>query len=67
MWHRDVFDVSHLVTKVKVKTPEGETDAFKIDTGVLQGDHLAPFLFIIVLDYALCTSITSSDGLTLKQ
>ena len=47
-------------------TPEGETDAFKIDTGVLQGDTLAPFLFIVVLDYALRTSITSSDGLTLK-
>ena len=49
-----------------VLTPEGETDTFKIDTGVLQGDPLAPFLFIIVLDYALRTSITSSDGLTLK-
>ena len=47
-------------------TPEGETDAFKSDTGVLQGDPLAPFLFIIVLDYAPRTFITSSDGLTIK-
>lgn len=36
-----------------VLTPEGETNQFVIDTGVLQGDTLAPFLFIICLDYAL--------------
>ena len=31
---------------------EGEfSEAFKITTGVLQGDVLAPFLFIIVIDY----------------
>ena len=53
-------------TYVKVLTPEGETNAFKIDTGVLQGDLLAPFLFIIALDYALRSSIIISDGLTLK-
>ena len=45
---------------------ERETNALKIDTGVLQGDPLAPFLFILVLDYALRTSITSNDSLTLK-
>jgi hypothetical protein len=33
-------------------TPEGNTDLFSIDTGVLQGDPLAPFLFIACLDYA---------------
>ncbi|GAA6093907.1 uncharacterized protein LOC122815288, partial, partial [Tachysurus ichikawai] len=33
---------------------EGElTDEFDITTGVLQGDTLAPFLFIIVIDYVL--------------
>ncbi|GAA6097691.1 uncharacterized protein LOC118408508 [Tachysurus ichikawai] len=33
---------------------EGElTDEFDIATGVVQGDTLAPFLFIIVLDYVL--------------
>jgi hypothetical protein len=29
------------------------TDQFEISTGVLQGDTLAPFLFIIVIDYVL--------------
>ena len=64
-----VVDAIHIMYKdtfALVITPEGETGTFKIDTGVLQGDPLAPFLFIIVLDYALRTSITSSDGLTLK-
>ena len=37
----------------KVVTPDGETEMFEIKVGVLQGDTLAPYLFIIVLDYAL--------------
>ena len=61
----DAIEVMYKDTCAKVLTPEGETSAFKINTGVLQGDPLAPFLFIIVVDYALRTSITSSDGLTL--
>ena len=40
-------------TNAKILTPDGETDMFEITAGVLQGDTLAPFLFIIVLDYAL--------------
>ncbi|CAH1244514.1 Hypp7329 [Branchiostoma lanceolatum] len=54
-------------TSATVLTPEGETDFFKIDTGVLQGDPLAPFLFIIVLDYALRKAINADDGLTLQR
>ena len=34
-----------------------ETDYFDIVAGVLQGDALAPYLFIICLDYVLRTSI----------
>ena len=34
-----------------------ETDYFDIVAGVLQGDTLVPYLFIICLDYVLRTSI----------
>ena len=44
-------------TKAKVISPDGETEAFDILAGVLQGDTLAPFLFIIVLDYVMRQAI----------
>ena len=44
-------------TKVKVCYPDGDTDYFDIVAGVLQGDTLAPYRFIICLDYVLRTSI----------
>ena len=44
-------------TKVKVRSPDGDTKYFDIVAGVLQGDTLAPYLFIICLDYVLRTSI----------
>ena len=44
-------------TKVKVRSPDGDTEYFDIVVGVLQGDMLAPYLFIICLDYVLRTSI----------
>ena len=40
-------------TKVKLRSPDGDTDYFDIVAGVLQGDILAPYLFIICLDYVL--------------
>ena len=40
-------------TKVKVRSPDGDTEYFDIVAGVLQGDTLAPYLFIICLDYVL--------------
>ena len=43
--------------KVKVRSPDGDTEYFDIVAGVLQGDTLAPYLFIICLDYVLRTSI----------
>ena len=43
--------------KVKERSPDGDTDYFDIVAGVLQGDTLAPWLFIICLDYMLRTSI----------
>ena len=44
-------------TKVKVRSPDGDTDYFDIVAGVLQGDTLAPYLFIICQDYVLRKSI----------
>ena len=44
-------------TTATVLAPEGETKSFEINAGVLQGDTLAPFLFIMVLDYILRISL----------
>ena len=44
-------------TKVKVRSPNGDTEYFDIVAGVLQGDTLAPYLFFICLDYVLRTSV----------
>ena len=54
IWHtkRDCWNA-----KAKVHSPDGDTDYFDIVTGVLQGDTLVPYLFIICVDYVLRTSI----------
>ena len=56
-------------TKVKVRSSDGDTDFFDIVIGVLQGDTLAPYLFIICLDYMLQTSIDlmKENGFTLVE
>ena len=51
-------------TKGKVRLPDGDTGFFDIAADVLQGNTLAPYLFIIGLDYVLRTSI---DGFTLVK
>ena len=55
--------------KVKVRSPDGDTDYFDIVEGVLQGDTLAPYLFIICLDYVLRTSIDKikENGFKLRK
>ena len=56
-------------TKVKVRSPDGDTEYFDIVAGVIQGDTLAPYLFIICLDYVLRTSIDKirENGFELKK
>ena len=44
-------------TKVKVRFPDGDTDYFDIVAGIQQGNTLAPYLFIICLEFVLWTSI----------
>ena len=48
--------------KVKVRFPDGDTDYFDIVAGVLQGDTLATYLFIICLNYVCRTSIDMKDN-----
>ena len=52
-----------------VRSPDCDTEYFDINAGVLQGDTLAPLLFIITLDYVLRTSIDKNKdlGLTLSK
>ena len=56
-------------TKVKVRSPDGDTDYFDIIADVLQGDTLAPYFFIVYLDYVLRTSIDKmkENGFKLKK
>ena len=42
---------------MKVRSPDGDTEYFDIVAGVLQGDTLPPYLFILCLDYELRTSV----------
>ena len=42
---------------MKVRSPDGDTEYFDIVAGVLQGDTLALYFFIICLDYVPRTSI----------
>ena len=44
-------------TKALVRSPDGDTDFFKIVVGVQQKDTLAPYTFIICLNCELRTSI----------
>ena len=43
-------------TKVKVCSPNGDTHYFDIVAGLQQGNTLAPYLFVICIDYVLRTS-----------
>ena len=56
-------------TKSMVRSPDGDTDFFNITKGVLQGDTLAPYLFVICLDYIMrsATENNANLGFTLQQ
>lgn len=46
-----------------VHLPDGDTDFFNIIAFVLQGDTLAPYLFIIRLDYVLRKALDTNNHL----
>jgi hypothetical protein len=49
---RKLYDNSKATVQVNGKTSE----PFNVTTGVLQGDTLAPFLFVMVIDYVMSNS-----------
>ena len=63
------FMILYKNTRSMVRSPDGYTPYFEITTGVLQGDTLAPFLFIICFDYILKTSLDNNRelGFTLTE
>uniref|UniRef100_A0A1I8HUR0 Reverse transcriptase domain-containing protein n=1 Tax=Macrostomum lignano TaxID=282301 RepID=A0A1I8HUR0_9PLAT len=55
-------------TNAAVSTPDSLSDFFETSSGVLQGDTLAPFLFVLVLDWVLRTALpTNDDGFLLRR
>ena len=65
----DLIERTYTDTLAKVMTPEGLTEAFRILAGVLQGDTLAPYLFIIVVDYIMRTAMGNLEepvGFTIR-
>ena len=48
--------------EAQVLSPDGDTEFFQIQAGILQGDTLAPLLFILSLDYAMRKATTNSQG-----
>ena len=49
-------------SKSAVMVKENISDPFQIATGVLQGDVLAPFLIIILIDYLMMKAIEDTDS-----
>ena len=58
--------ILYINTRAMVRSPDGDTPFFKVTTGVLQGDTIAPFLFIICLDYVIRKSIDCNTELGLQ-
>ena len=56
-------------TRIKVHSPEGDTDFFDIVTGALQGDTLSLYIFILYLDFVPQTSLDfmKENGFTLES
>ena len=56
-------------TMAQVLSPDGDCGFFEILAGVLQGNTLAPYLFVISLDYAMriATDNRTDLGFTLKE
>ena len=64
------FAMMYKNTKAKVVTDEGCSEEFEIFSGILQGDTLAPLLFIICVDFCMLNATFSKEnelGFTLER
>ena len=59
----DVVNMMYTNATAQVLSPDGDTEFFEILAGVLQGDTLAPYLFIIALDYAIRRAVGNENNL----
>ena len=57
----DAIDQLYKDTYASVLSPDGLTEQFEIKAGVLQGDTLAPYLFALVVDYAMRETIQCDE------
>ena len=69
---RDVNTIKDMYSNIqaKVVSPDGKTKPCKVTSVVLQGNSLAPYLFVIVLDYALWKAMQGREedlGFCLKK
>ena len=53
----DAIKLLYTDTSSTILTPDGETSPLFVKAGILQGDTLVPFLFIMVVDYVLRNSV----------
>ena len=54
-------------TSACVSTELGPTECFKTTSGVRQGDTLSPYLFIVLLDYALKKTLQDDVGFVVRK
>ena len=54
-------------TSASVSTSHGDTESFTTTSGVLQGDTLSPFLFIILMDYILRQTLSDETGFVVRK
>ena len=54
-------------TSACVSTEQGPTEWFKTTSGVLQSDTLSPYLFIVLLDYALKKTLQDDVSFVVRK
>jgi len=52
----------YIGAKAAVSTSDGISEQFDLSVGVLQGDTLAPYLFVIVIDYVMRLAMENVDA-----